>query len=191
MLNIRNAREAKPASLVWIYTKTLFHTVIFWITFLVLIPAGLYYTEDWLGLGSWRYTTEISSWASILLFCAAGSLGLTSSFYMALIGRGTPLPTDCASKLVIVGPYRYVRNPMAIAGLSQGIAVGIFLGSPAVTIYPIIGGLLWQFLVRPWEEKDLAERFGEPYEQYLSKVICWIPKFPGYQTTSKQENVSL
>jgi protein-S-isoprenylcysteine O-methyltransferase Ste14 len=36
--------------------------------------------------------------------------------------------------LVIAGPYRYVRNPMAVAGILQGIAVGWYLGSVSVII---------------------------------------------------------
>src|SRR3974390_217591 len=36
----------------------------------------------------------------------------------AIIGRGTPAPIDAPKKLVVRGPYRYVRNPMYMGVLT-------------------------------------------------------------------------
>ena len=94
---------------------------------------------------------------------------------MAIRGQGTPLPIDTARELVIVGPYRYVRNPMAIAGLSQAAAVGLFLGSPGVVLYAITGAVVWSVFVQPREEADLLHRFGVRYAKYRREVSCWIP----------------
>ena len=116
-----------------------------------------------------------------MLFVLGGALGLTSGAVMAVRGRGTPLPADCPRELVVAGPYRFVRNPMAVAGLAQGVAVGIFLGSPVVVAYALAGGPAWHLLVRPWEEADLERRFGEPYRRYRAAVRCWLPRFPGYR----------
>jgi protein-S-isoprenylcysteine O-methyltransferase Ste14 len=110
-----------------------------------------------------------------------GSLGLTSSVIMAVRGRGTPLPADCPRELVVAGPYRYLRNPMAVAGLAQGVAVGIVVGSPAVIVYALVGGPVWHVFVRPWEEEDLERRFGEPYRLYRAAVRYLLPRFPGYR----------
>ncbi|MEM6337020.1 MAG: isoprenylcysteine carboxylmethyltransferase family protein, partial [Bacteroidota bacterium] len=73
------------------------------------------------------------------------------------------------------GPYRCVRNPMAVGGLSQGLAVGLWLGAWSVFAYVVAGGLLWHVFVRPIEEADLAARFGSRYEAYRRRVRCWIP----------------
>ncbi len=73
---------------------------------------------------------------------------------MAWFGAGTPLPLDPAVRLVLVGPYRHVRNPMAIAGLAQGAGVGLMLGSPGVLAYVAAGLLFWNFVVRRWEERS-------------------------------------
>jgi len=120
--------------------------------------------------------TETNYKFGIGLLLLSSLLGLSSALYMVNYGKGTPLPLDQTQQLVISGPYKYVRNPMAVAGLGQGIAVSILLGSIHVLAYFILGTILWQFVVRPLEEKNMSERFGEAYEQYKAKVPCWFPK---------------
>ena len=74
-------------------------------------------------------------------------------------------------------------NPMAVSGVGQGLAVALFLGSPLVALYALMGSLIWQLIFRPLEEDNLAERFGEPYEEYKEAVKCWIPRFSAYDGT--------
>ncbi|MFK7789074.1 MAG: isoprenylcysteine carboxylmethyltransferase family protein, partial [Phycisphaeraceae bacterium] len=81
-----------------------------------------------------------------------------------------------ASVLVVSGPYRYVRNPMALAGIVQGLAVGLMMGSWLVLAYAMSGGVIWHVMVRPIEEADLLKRFGDPYKQYKASLRCWWPK---------------
>ena len=95
---------------------------------------------------------------------------------MAVVGRGTPLPTDCPRHLVVAGPYRWVRNPMAVAGLTQGLAVGLGLGSWWMPVAVLAGGLLWNYAVRPVEEEHLEQLFGDQYREYRAQVNCWWPR---------------
>ena len=48
---------------------------------------------------------------------------------------------------------------LAVAGLTQGAAVGLWLGSPLVLLYVLAGALVWHAMVRPLEKHDLARRF--------------------------------
>ncbi len=95
---------------------------------------------------------------------------------MAFHGRGTPLPTATAPLLVIQGPYRFVRNPMATAGIIQGLAIGWYFGSFGILLYSLLGAHIWHWFVRPVEEKDLTSRFGEAYRDYQASVGLWVPK---------------
>jgi protein-S-isoprenylcysteine O-methyltransferase Ste14 len=89
---------------------------------------------------------------------------------------------DAPRELVVEGPYRFLRNPMAVAGLGQASAVGLWLGSWSVLAYVLAGGVIWHILVRPVEEADLARRFGPPYEAYRRSTPLWIPSpFPSAQ----------
>ena len=94
---------------------------------------------------------------------------------MVTQGQGTPLPLDQTNRLVVGGPYRWVRNPMAVAGIGQGLAVAIAAQSWFVFGYALLGAIVWQFVVRPIEERDLESRFGQEYLDYRKRVRCWIP----------------
>jgi protein-S-isoprenylcysteine O-methyltransferase Ste14 len=174
-------REARPAAAGWNVAKTLAQTIVFWGTFLVVLPAAVYALETALGLGGSRFASDPSRVVGAVLFALGGALGLTTGAVMAVVGKGTPLPADCPRELVVAGPYRFVRNPMAVAGLAQGVAVGVFLGSPAVVLYALAGGPVWDVFVRPWEERDLERRFGEPYRLYRRAVRCWRPRLTPYR----------
>lgn len=166
-------RVANESSFAWNYAKTLMQTVVMWTIFLVGGPYLISLIEaaviDW-GWGGSRLV-------GVLLFVAGGSLGLRSGYIMARVGKGTPLPMDTARQLVIAGPYRWIRNPMAVAGTIQSFATGIFLGSPGVLAATVFSATLWHVGVRPSEERDLIARFGQPYLDYQNSVRCWIPSF--------------
>ena len=155
--------------------KTAIQAVVFWVVFLGAVPLGIRAVEVGAGFGSWTPPSPLAAIAGILLFAAASTLSIASARVMAVHGEGTPLPLDPTRRLVVRGPYRHVRNPMAIAGIAQGVAVGILLGSWAVVAYALAGAVAWQVLVRPWEEADLRRRFGAAYEHYAAAVPCWLP----------------
>ena len=64
---------------------------------------------------------------------------------------------------------------MVIAGLLQGVGVMLMLGSWFMIPYILLGGVYWQYCVRPVEEEDLFARFGDEYSQYKDNVSCWVP----------------
>jgi len=148
--------------------KTLAQTVVFWSVFLWLIPAALIAGTE--SAAPPRFEPLSIGWG---VFAAGGALGLWSGFTMAVTGRGTPLPTDTAQQLVVTGPYRWIRNPMAAGGIAQGVGVGLMTGSWVVIVYALCGAVVWHMLVRPSEERDLVNRFGPPYKRYRAAVRCW------------------
>ena len=171
-------RVADEASGVRHLRRSLAQLVVFWTAFLVVIPLILAVVEDRLRLNWQVEDRRFLDLGGAAVFTLGSVLGMWSCVTMALRGKGTPLPAETARHLVVAGPYRSVRNPMAVAGCVQTVGVGLWIGSWMVIVIAVVGSLVWNVIIRPEEEADLAERFGEPYRQYAAHVRCWIPTRP-------------
>ncbi|GAA1794151.1 methyltransferase family protein [Agromyces lapidis] len=150
---------------------------VFWGVLLGVVPVVIAWLER-----RWGLAVDAPTWLlpfGAVVFALASALGIWSAIAMATRGVGTPLPAATANRLVVAGPYRFVRNPMAVAGITQGVAVGLMLGSWLVVVYAVAGGLFWNFVVRPLEEAELEARFGEEFRRYREAVRCWVPTLPG------------
>ncbi|WP_350349527.1 isoprenylcysteine carboxylmethyltransferase family protein [Agromyces sp. G08B096] len=147
---------------------------VFWGLFLVVAPLALLALEMRWGVHAPAPAYVRLAGAGVLVLASA--LGLWAAGAMSTRGDGTPLPSAMPNRLVIAGPYRYVRNPMAVSGILQGVAVGVILSSWLVVMYALIGSLVWNFMVRPHEEANLAHRFGDAFERYRAEVRCWVPR---------------
>ena len=174
-------READEASFARNYAKTLIQTVVMWSIFLLIGPALIAWIERELGFPRFTDAPVIG----LLIFVAGGSLGLRSGYVMARVGEGTPLPMDTARNLVVAGPYRRLRNPMAVAGTIQSFGIGVVFGSPLVLAATVFSATLWNQIVRPAEEADMLVRFGERFAHYRDNVPCWVPRRLPYLSEAK------
>jgi protein-S-isoprenylcysteine O-methyltransferase Ste14 len=99
-------------------------------------------------------------------------------------GEGTAAPWDPPKKLVVAGPYCYVRNPMIASVLIMLVAESLLLSSWDIFIWSIVfllGNLVYFPLV---EEKKLEKIFGADYLNYKFSVPRWIPRL----TTRRQND---
>lgn len=151
------------------------------LVFLILVPGML--------IGYVPYvisTTDIElfppgvlSYLAFPLWLIGGISMLWCFWNFTVNGRGTPAPIDPPRELVVVGLYRFVRNPMYVAGLIA--LLGWILWSPSL---PLIAALFLFFtaahlFVTLYEEPTLKKKFGATYENYCQRVPRWIPKRPG------------
>jgi len=94
----------------------------------------------------------------------------------ATVGRGTLAPGDATSRLVVQGPYRYVRNPMISGVLFILLGEAVCFSSPALLIW-FAAVLAANAVYIPFvEERGLPRRFGADYEAYEANVPRWIPR---------------
>lgn len=167
-------RVATPARARGHLGRTGAQIVLFWGLFLAVIPLVIAALEH-----RWQLQLPMPlgvriGGAGILL--AASALGIWSAITMSAKGEGTPLPSEMPRRLVIAGPYRFVRNPMAVAGIAQGVAVGLITESWLVVLYALCGSLVWNWVIRPLEEADLRARFGAEFADYCARVSCWVSR---------------
>jgi len=184
-------RVARSASAAWNVTKTLLQALGMWVVFFAALPRAVLALEDMLLDGAVRFDGRPWLWPAAAAFLVAGTIGLATGAFLAAHGDGTPFPLDTARRLVIAGPYRWVRNPMAMVSFVQGAAVGVALGSPAVLAYVAVGILIWNFGARPWEEADLLERFGAEYALYRRRVRCWRVRLRPYDPGREEDEPPL
>ncbi|UAJ77800.1 isoprenylcysteine carboxylmethyltransferase family protein [Leifsonia sp. ZF2019] len=149
--------------------------VLFWGLFLVVLPFLIAAAENRWGLRV-PLPSAVLVPVGVALLVLMSALGIWAAIAMSTRGGGTPLPAAMPNRLVVAGPYRLLRNPMALAGIAQGVAVGLLVGSWLVLAYAIAGSLVWNYLVRPFEELDLEERFGGQFVRYRAQVRCWLPR---------------
>lgn len=118
---------------------------------------------------------EVPQVAGMVIGAAGAAVALSCVLAFASIGRGTPAPFDPPRRLVVKGPYRFVRNPMYIgAGLAL-IGAALFYESLLLLGYAVLFFLVTHLFVVRYEEPTLRRIFGRAYEDYCRRVRRWRP----------------
>jgi protein-S-isoprenylcysteine O-methyltransferase Ste14 len=107
----------------------------------------------------------------LLLWCVR-------DFYVA--GKGTLAPWEPPQHLVVVGLYRFVRNPMYVAVLTIVLSWGLVFGSVWLAVYLVALAVGFHLRVVLHEEPWLRRQFGDQWATYASSVPRWLPRLrPG------------
>ncbi len=106
---------------------------------------------------------------------ALGSIALlwcARDFYVS--GKGTLAPWAPPQQLVIIGLYRYSRNPMYVAVTLILLGWAISFLSIALLIYAVIVLAAFYIRVVYGEEPWLVKMHGEAWLQYTRRVRRWL-----------------
>jgi protein-S-isoprenylcysteine O-methyltransferase Ste14 len=119
--------------------------------------------------------------AGALILLSGISLFIYTVSLFATIGKGTLAPWSPKQKLVVVGPYKYCRNPMISGVLFILTGECLLFHSTNIAIWAtcffVINTIYFIFS----EEPGLESRFGEDYRVYKQHVPRWIPRFSAYR----------
>jgi protein-S-isoprenylcysteine O-methyltransferase Ste14 len=129
---------------------------------------------------------ELPAWVQvpgIVAIVAGAALGLTCAAMLSTRGIGTLSGEEwfMPREFVTTGPFRFVRNPMALGGVviltgialwhrsafGLGFAAAMFLANHLVAVYV--------------EEPGLETRFGDSYREYRRNVRRWLPRVTPWQ----------
>lgn len=105
-------------------------------------------------------------------------IGLTSHVWSNVtLTRGERLGLSGTSMLVTDGPFRYVRNPMYLAGIVLLLGVGLLYSTWQIMdlVLPLLLLLYFHICVVRVEEPALRREFGAVYEDYCNTVPRWFP----------------
>src|SRR5437764_14019810 len=118
-------------------------------------------------------TTGAPQVAGMIMVTIGTAIALWCVFTFVFIGKGTPAPFDPPRKLLIRGPYRFVRDPMYIgAGLAMAGAA-LFYQSLALLGYIAVFFLVTHVFVTGYEEPTLRRTFGDEYQAYCDAGGRW------------------
>jgi protein-S-isoprenylcysteine O-methyltransferase Ste14 len=173
-----SGRESAAAPAWWNLLKAAGELAILWTAFLWLLPSLINRVD---ALTGWDIpATAVTTRIGLGVMALGTVLLVWSVVVMTVRGGGTPFPFDAPRKLVLEGPYRFVRNPQVIGGMIQGMALLLLEPSVLLVAYLAVGAATWHLVLRPWEEAGLVTRFGASYEAYQRHVPCWIPRLTPY-----------
>jgi len=79
-------------------------------------------------------------------------------------------------KLIISGPYKYIRHPIYTASFITLLGLFILSSNWILAGIPLIILILFYMSKIPREEKELIRNFGKKYINYKKKVGGLIPK---------------
>ena len=139
-----------------------------------LLPHWLGFKVEINRAAQWRWLAAIPS---ALGFAVA----LRCIWDFGWTGRGTPAPIAPPQRLVVVGFYRYVRNPMYVGFAAGWMGLWIIFGHADLRLIVAVAAVALgvHLFVVFFEELTLRRRFGEEYENYRHSVRRWWPRLRG------------
>jgi len=108
----------------------------------------------------------------LLIVGAAALLWCVRDFYVQ--GKGTLAPWSPPARLVIVGLYRFTRNPMYVAVTLVLLGWAVSFAMAGLVTYAIIVAIAFELRVVFGEEPWLAERHGPQWTEYARRVPRWF-----------------
>jgi protein-S-isoprenylcysteine O-methyltransferase Ste14 len=141
-----------------------------------LLPPWLGFQVDTVGAARWRW---IVAAPSVLGFAVA----VRCIWDFGWTGHGTPAPMAPPQRLVVVGFYRYVRNPMYVGFFVGWLSLWVAFGRAnrsALTV-ALVAVVAVALFVRLYEEPTLRMKFGADYAEYCRNVPRWVPRMRAWR----------
>jgi protein-S-isoprenylcysteine O-methyltransferase Ste14 len=107
-----------------------------------------------------------------LILGAVALLWCVRDFYVR--GKGTLAPWSPPKDLVVVGLYRYTRNPMYVAVALILLGWAVSFGAAALYVYAAMVAIAFHLRVVLGEEPWLARTHGAVWDDYARRVPRWF-----------------
>jgi len=141
-----------------------------------LLPPWLGFHVDPAAVAGWRWIAAITS---VVGFAVA----IRCVWDFGKTGHGTPAPIAPPRRLVVVGFYRYVRNPMYLGFFAGWIGLWVVFGHASMAAVAVASLVVLgvNAFVMLYEEPTLRRMFGAEYEEYCRSVPRWLPRLRAWK----------
>ena len=160
-----------PTAVASVAVGAAFFSLWFW-----LLPRWLGFRVEMAGADHWR-------WLAALPSALGFAVALRCVWDFGWTGHGTPAPIAPPQRLVVVGFYRYVRNPMYLGFAAGWIGLWVIFGHANIALIAAVVAVALgvHMFVLYYEEPTLRGKFGADYEQYCRNVHRWWPRVRGWE----------
>lgn len=111
----------------------------------------------------------------VLLVAAGLAVVVWTVRSLAVEGGGTGSPALPTQRLVVRGPYRWVRHPMYAGTAAMVVGQGLLLGQWVLLAAAAVYVAVLATLSRLREEPALLARYGDDFAAYRATVPGWLP----------------
>jgi protein-S-isoprenylcysteine O-methyltransferase Ste14 len=158
--------------------KQMLFLVIGALIFPILIPSVLVIflpqLDKFIGIASF-YNGPINIIVGVIAIILGGFIGFSTIMAQINLASGTPFPMIPTKKLLVIGPYKYCRNPMTLGTIMAYFGIVIMVGSYTAFLFVAIFMLVLLAYLKLVEEKELELRFGQEYIDYKNDTPFIIP----------------
>ena len=170
----RNRAENWLAAAPSLLAGCAFLTLWFW-----LLPRWLGFKVEAANGAPWR-------WLGVIPSALGFAVALRCIWDFGSTGHGTPVPVAPPQRLVVVGFYRYVRNPMYVGFTAGWIGLWMVFGHASVPLIAALAAVALgvHLFVLFYEEPTLRKKFGTDYEDYTRNVRRWLPRLHAWRPPS-------
>jgi len=152
------------------FLKSLLHNLGVVLASLALAYLGSF-IDSLLGISG--FSSTVTAVFGVLLLALGFLLRLWAAFHF-YNHKMRVISLEPQGSLVTGGPYRYSRNPLYLGGnVFCFFGAALLLGSPTALILTVIHLPFVNLMIRR-EERQLEQKFGEPFRAYKKQVRRWI-----------------
>jgi len=102
-------------------------------------------------------------------------LALAAALALFLSGRAAVRERERPAKVLRSGAFRWVRHPLYLSTLLVYFGLSFATLLPLALAVAVVAFIFYNYIAA-FEEKVMAEKFGEEYKNYKAATGRWLPR---------------